>query len=173
MANLAELALTEATLKALADQISGQIKTVRAEMQSALESSGASQVRATLPDGTRVGTTSLTESKSAAQVVASDAFIEWVRENAPSELTTVTVVRPAYQAELLEQMTAAGTAELPDQATGEIVSVPGVEIRAGRSASHSTRLSKGGAERIAAAWRAGSLAHLDLPQLMAGGARDA
>lgn len=171
MANLAELALTEAVLKTLADQISGQIKTVRAEMQSALESSGASQVRATLPDGTRVGTTSLTESVNSAQVVVPDAFIGWVRENAPSELTTVTVVRPAYQTELLEQMTAAGAAEIPDQVTGEIVSVPGVEIRAGRSATHSTRLVKGGAERIVAAWRAGDLAHLDLQQLMPGGAK--
>lgn len=175
MANLADLALREAALKTLHDTIGAQLKTVKAEMQTALENTGASQVRALLPDGTRVGTTSLTVSKTAAHVVDQDAFLDWVRETAPSEVTTrtITEVRPAYLSRLLEQVTTAGVAEIPDRETGEIVDVPGVEVRAGRATTHSVRIAKGGAEAIAEAWRRGELAHLDLPQLMPGGARDA
>lgn len=169
--DMKDLALREAALKSLADAVAAELKTVKTEMQTELESSGASQVPAVLPDGTKVGTVSRTESKAAAQVVDDEAFLAWVRETAPSEVKSrvVTEIRPAYQAALLAQMTAAGTAEIPDKETGEITEVPGVEVRAGRATTHSVRLAKGGAEQIIAAWQSGQLAHLDVPQLTAGG----
>jgi hypothetical protein len=171
--NLPDLALEEAALKSLADTISDRLKTVRASMQEALETTGATRLDATLPDGTKVATISRTTPKPAAVVTDPDLYLEWVREHSEANITTrlVTEVRPAYTAALLAEMTAAGVAEWADRETGEVHQVPGVEVRAGRSTSHSVRPVDGGREAIAAAWRGGHLAHLDLPQLGAGGER--
>jgi hypothetical protein len=166
------LALREVALKALADQIGGELKKVKAEMQAALEESGAARVDASLADGTKIGSVSAVQPKPTAAVTDDSAFLAWVRETAPGEVTSrvVTEVRPAYRTALLAEMTAAGAAEVPDRQTGEIGPVPGVEITAGRATTHSVRLVKGGADAIGVAWRSGGLAHLDLPQLTPGGA---
>ncbi|WP_431781772.1 hypothetical protein [Streptomyces chumphonensis] len=165
--DLKTLALHEAALKTLADAIGDQLKTVKAEMQAALEASGAARVDATLPDGLKVGTVSLSTPKAAAVVTDDAEFLAWVREHSPHNVTSrvVTEVRPAYRTALLAEMTAAGSAEVADKETGEVAEVPGVEIRAGRATTHSVRLAKDGADAIAEAWRDGRLAHLDLPQL--------
>ena len=170
MANLAELALRSAALKTLADAVAAERKTVQAAMQQELETTGAARVDAELPDGTKVGSVSLTKPSAVAQVTDSEAFTAWVRETAPSEITSrvVTEIRPAFRTALLAQMTASGASEVPDRETGEIAGVPGVEVVAPRSTTHSVRLATGGADRIATAWRAGDLAHLDLPQLVPG-----
>ncbi|NGO69158.1 hypothetical protein [Streptomyces boncukensis] len=170
--DLKNLALREAALKTLLDAVSGQLKDVRAEMQDALDTTGASRVDAVLPDGTKVATVSRSAPKPCAEVVDDDLFLKWVREHAPSEITSrvVTEVRPAYQAQLLAEMTAAGVAEVADRETGVVHEVPGVEVRATRARGHSVRPVDGGADAIADAWRAGQLGHLDLPQLGAGGA---
>mgnify|MGYP001562945466 CR=1 FL=1 len=170
--NLSELALEEAALKTLADAVTEQLKTVRATMQQQMETTGASRVDATLPDGTKVATISRTDPKPTAVVSDPELFRKWVREHSPANHTSRVVheVRPAYQAALLAEMTAAGVAQWADRDTGEVHDVPGVEIRASRGKSHSVRPVDGGREAIAAAWRAGLLAHLDLPQLTAGGA---
>lgn len=169
--DMKQLALREAALKTLLDAVSDQLEAVKGQMQAALEETGASRVDAALPDGTKVGTISRTTPKPKAVVTDGDLFLKWVREHAPSEITSrvVTEVRPSFQTALLAQMTASGTAEIPDPATGEITEVPGVELRTPRAATHSARLAKGGADAIVAAWRGGHLAHLDLPQLAAGG----
>lgn len=171
MTNLAQLAQQEAALKALHDAIGDQLKATKTEMQTALEESGARSVDALLPDGTKVGTVSRSTPKATAQVVDPDLFLKWVQQHSKQNVTTrlVTEVRPAYQAALLAEMTASGATEWADTETGEVHEVPGVEIRSGRSLTHSVRLAKGGAEAIAAAWRDGQLAHLDLPQLTQGG----
>lgn len=168
--NLAQLALTEAALKTLADEVGAQMKAVKAAMQQQLEETGASQVHATLGD-TKVATVSRTTSTAAAVVTDDEAFIAWVRETAPTEVVSrvVTEVRPAFRAALLAQMTASGAAEVPDKASGEITGVPGVAVRTPRATTHSVRLAKDGAALIAAAWRDGQLSHLDLPQLGAAG----
>lgn len=169
MANLAELALREAVLKTLSDTLRGQLDAVKEEMQTALKSTGASQAAAVLPDGTKVGTLSLSVPRPVARVVDEAAFAAWVAEHAPAE--TETVVRPAYRKILLARMTSAGAAEVADLDTGEVVPVPGVDVRAGEP-TYTARIAKDAAERIDAARRAGDLAHLDLPQLVTGGGRD-
>lgn len=170
MSDLPRLALEEAVLKALADQIAARLRDVRAGMQAALDSTGASRVAAALPDGTKVATVSLSEPKPTAVVTDEKAYLGWVREHSPANVVTrlITEARPAYTAALLAEMTAAGVAQWADKDTGEVHNVPGVEIRATRARSHSVRPVKGGPEAIAAAWRSGQLAHLNLPQLNAG-----
>lgn len=164
---LMDLALREAALKTLADTIGDELKTVKREMHVALASSGATQAAALLPDGTKVGTSSLSVPKPTARVVDEAGFTEWVAEHAPAE--TVTVVREAYRKALLAEWSAAGAAEVADPETGEITAVPGVEVSRGEP-THTVRLTTDGAARIAAAWRDGQLAHLDLLQVAAGGA---
>lgn len=169
--NLSELALEEAALKTLADTVMDRLKQVKAEMQTALTEGGVGKVDAQLPDGRKVATISRTDPKPAAVVTDPDAFREWVRANSPHNVVSrlVTEVRPAYATALLAEMTAAGTAEVSDRETGVVEAVPGVEIRATRSTSHSVRPTKDGRDLIAEAWRTGALAHLALPQISAGG----
>ncbi|MFI7315193.1 hypothetical protein [Streptomyces hygroscopicus] len=172
MNDMQQLALEEAALKTLADAVTDRLKAVRASMQEAMDTTGASRVDATLPDGTKVATISSTSPKPTAQVTDPDLFLKWVREHSPKNVTTklVTEVRPAYQTALLAEMTAAGVAEVADKDTGVVEEVPGVEIKATRSRGHSVRPVDGGREAIGAAWRTGQLAHLDIPQITAGGA---
>lgn len=164
---LADLALREAALKTLADVIGDELKTVKAEMTAELAASGATQAAALLPDGTKVGTSSLSVPKPTARVVDEAAFTGWVAEHAPAE--TVVTVREAYRKSLLAKLAAAGAAEVADPDTGEITPVRGVQITVGER-THTVRLSDDGAARIAAAWRDGQLDHrlLDLPQIAGG-----
>lgn len=172
MPDTSALALEEATLKTLMDAIGDRLKAVKAEMQEALVTGGIGKVDATLPDGTKVATISRSDAKPAAVITDDDAFLGWVRANSAHNVTSkvVTEVRPAYRAALLAEMTAAGTAEWVDKDTGVIHDIPGVEVKATRSLTHSVRPVAGGKEAIAEAYRNGQLAHLNILQLPAGGA---
>jgi hypothetical protein len=171
MNDMQQLALEEAALKTLADTVMDRLKAVKAEMQTALTEGGVGKVDATLPDGRKVAVISRTDPKPTAVVVDGEAFLAWVRANSPHNVVSrlVTEVRPAYATALLAEMTAAGTAEVSDRETGVVEAVPGVEIRATRSTTHSVRPTRDGRDLIAEAWRTGALAHLALPQITAGG----
>ncbi|MFE0877285.1 hypothetical protein ACFW4X_20920 [Streptomyces smyrnaeus] len=164
----------EAVLKALLDEVKEAYEEARTDVQHLLDqqekATGARQFAAALPDGTKVGTVSLSGGDPAAQIVDEDAFTEWAREAYPAEAVTriVKTVNAAFTAKLLEEMTAAGVAA--DPATGE--AVPGVEIKATRRRSHSVRFSPksktnpgGGRALVGEAWRRGELASLVLPAL--------
>lgn len=166
--NMKELARDLTALKALADMVNDRIKTVKTELEKQLDETGVTRLDAVLPDGTKVATLSKTQPKPAALVVDGEAFLAWVREHSPHNVMTVEQVRGAFQAGLLEEATKAGAAEWVDTESGEVHAVPGVEIREGRASSCSVRPVAGGREAIAAAWRDGRLAGLDLPQLTTG-----
>jgi hypothetical protein len=165
--DLSQLALEEAALKTLADAVLDRLKEVKTAMQEALTEGGVKTVEASLPDGTKVATISRSDPKPAAVVTDDKAFLEFVRTYSPHNVTSrvVTEVRPAYTTALLAEMTAAGVAVVADKETGVVEDVPGVEVRATRSLTHSVRPTKDGREAIAAAWRDGKLAHLELPQI--------
>lgn len=172
MSDLQQLALEEAALKTLADAVLDRLKEVKATMQEALLADGISKVEANLPDGTKVATISRSDAKPAAVVTDDEAFLSWVRANSPHNVSSkvVTEVRPAYRGALLAEMTAAGVAQWADRETGEIHDIPGVEVKATRSLTHSVRPVSGGKEAIAEAWRTGQLAHLNLLQISGGAA---
>jgi hypothetical protein len=172
MSDLQALAFEEAALKTLADAVTDRLKEVKATMQEALLADGISKVDAKLPSGTKVATISRTDAKPAAVVTDGDALLAWVRANSPHNVASkvVTEIRPAYRAALLAEMTAAGVAQWIDKDTGVIHDIPGVEIKATRSLTHSVRPTPGGREAIAEAWRNGDLAHLNILQITAGGA---
>jgi hypothetical protein len=176
--SLADLAAQEAVLKALSDTIGERLREVRAAVQAELDANrGMQQVAAMLPDGRRVAKVSLTDPQPEAKVVDPEAFLAWVRDNHPDKQAIsrrfVTEVRPATQTALLAEMTAAGSPQWCDQETGEVHTVPGVEIRATRARTHSLRFEKGGRDLVTEAWRAGELTELVMPQLTAaeGGAQ--
>jgi len=168
--DMANLALEETALKTVIDAFTNRLKEVRADMQTALDTTGVSRIDATLPDSTKVGTVSLTNPKPTATVTDPDLFLQWVQKNSSNNVVSriVTEVRPAYTTALLAEMTAAGVTEIADRDTGVVEEVPGVQIRATRSRTHSARPVDGALEAILAAWRTGQLAHLNLPQLTAG-----
>jgi hypothetical protein len=169
---LAQLASEEAVLKALHDAIGDRLAAAKAETQAALDKArSVKQVSALLPDGTEVAKISLTNPKPEAVVTDPAAFLAWVRETAPTEVVrrveVVTAVRPAYRAALLAQMTAASRPEICDKETGVVETVPGVEVKATRARGHSVRFAEAGKEAVAAAWQAGLLTSVVLPELTA------
>lgn len=165
----------EAVLKALADRIGEEYKLVRAEVQAELDANrGLQQVAAELPDGRRIAKISLTDPEPAAVVTDPDAYLAWVRDQHPGRdnivRRMVTEVRPAFTTALLAELTAAGVPQWCDTETGEVHTVPGVQIRATRGRSHSVRFEKGGRDLVAEAYRAGLLTDLVMPELTTGGA---
>ncbi|MEU7046065.1 hypothetical protein AB0A77_34115 [Streptomyces varsoviensis] len=169
----------EAVLKALLDEVKAAYEEARTEVQhhldAAQEASGARQFAAALPDGTKVGTVSLTGGDPAAQITDRAAFVAWARTEFPAERVTRIVkdVREAFAERLLDEMTAAGVPAVVDPESGEVHDVPGVEIRPTRRRSHSVRFAKGGRELVGEAWREGTLAALVLPALAPGGGQGA
>lgn len=180
MSNLRELALEEATLKALADVVTERLKAIRAETQSGLdkadEETGTRQIVAKLPDGTSIATLSLTDPKPEAKVTDAEAFQAWVMETYPDEIARrfVAEVRPAFADKVLGEMTAAGVARFVDTETGELYDVPGVEVKATRSRNHALRFKPEGREAVAKAWASGELPlpGVTPPAIQPGGGED-
>jgi hypothetical protein len=175
----------EAVLKALLDQVDKAYKDARKDVQAMLDeqqrTTGGTKFEATLPDGTKVGDVRLSGGETAAKITDEQAFVEWAHKQFPSEAITKLVrpvparlvkgVQPRFVTLLLEQMTAAGVAQVHDAESGELFDVPGVEIKPSRARTHSvnfTRASKvkrAGRELVADAWRSGILAPIVLPAL--------
>ena len=166
--NLKDIATRTAVLSALADVINEELKTSKRELQEGLkqakEETGAQQIGMALPDGQDIGKVSLVQPKAAAVITDPEAFLAWAREVRPSEISTrlVTEVRPAWQALVLKQITAAGTTDWADPENGVIHEVPGVELQ-GRAAYTRLTVPDEGKAAIAQAWQANKLRDLVLP----------
>lgn len=175
--SLPDAVTREAVLKTLLDAIDAEYKATRAEVQQLLDEAAANQglngADAKLPDGTKVAKVSISDPKPAATVTDETAFLAWVRENRKDQIQAdlVVKVRPAFQTALLADMTAAGVAQWLDTETGELHTVPGIEIRPTRARTHSVRFEKTGRADVATAWRAGQLVDLVRLALPEGGAQ--
>jgi hypothetical protein len=168
----------EAVLAALADTIKAELADARTDTQHLLDqqakATGSTKFDATLPDGVKVGSVSVTGGEAEAKIVDEEAFTDWVRETYPSEAVTQIVrsVRATFTAQILAEMTAARVARIVDKGTGEMHDVPGVAIKPSRARSHRltfARKSKAqpldGRDLIAQSWRTGDLASIVLPAL--------
>ena len=172
--NLQDLALEEATLKALMDAVGDRYKVVRLQVQDAMETIRDStgmigSIAPALPDGTAVATISYTKGgECSALIEDTDVFLQWAIANAPTEIERkfVTTVRPAFVEKILSEMTAAGAPQICD-ADGVVQDVPGVALRPTRARGHSLRFKSGGKELIAQAWQSGTLAlpGINVPEL--------
>ena len=161
--SLKDTATRVAVLDALAKTIEAELKSAKRELESGLKTAkaetGTQKIAITLAEGNDIGSVSLVQPKAAAAITDPDAFLAWVRAVRPDEITTrlVTEVRPAWQALVLKQITAAGVAEWADPDNGVIHEVPGVELQ-GRAAYTRLTVPDVGKEAIAEAWRTGTLA---------------
>lgn len=175
--SLKDTATRAAVLSALHDAIGAELKEARAELQAGLREAraetGTQQIGVSLPSGQDVGKATLVQPKPAAVVVDQAAFTAWVRSTRPGEIVRrfVTEVRPAWQALLLKEITAAGVAQWCDPETGELHDVPGVAMQ-GRAAYTRMTVPDEGRQAIAEAWQSGELAHLVLPQITTTAAAD-
>ncbi|MFI6443788.1 hypothetical protein [Kitasatospora sp. NPDC050543] len=173
--SLKDAATRAAVLATLYDEIGTQLKAAKAEMQAGLKAAkaetGTRQIGAELPDGTPVAKITLVTPDPAAEVVDDEAFLTWVRQHHPDNVTRrfVTEVRPAFVKSLLAEMTVAGCPQWCDQETGEVHTVPGVKLQP-RAAYHRTTFETHGKAAVAAAWQAGQLTNIALPQITPGGA---
>jgi hypothetical protein len=171
--SLKDAAAQEAYLKTLLDVIDASYKQKRREVQEllneAVRESGTQQIAASLPDGTKIATISLTKGSAEAKVTDETAFKAWVMANYDTEIERrfVAEVRGSFRNKLLSQMTAANSNEWADPETGVIHTVPGVAIAPARARGHSVRMTKDGPAEVMAAWRNGQLAGVALPELTA------
>ncbi|MFF4403676.1 hypothetical protein [Streptomyces sp. NPDC001404] len=168
--SLKHIAARAAVLSALAEAIDKELKDAKKELQEGLKAakaeSGTQKISIALEEGQDIGSVSLVQPKAAATVTDPDKFLAWAREVRPAEVVTrlVTEVRPAWQALVLTEITAAGVAQWADPQNGLIHDVPGVELQ-GRAAYTRMTVPDTGRDAIAEAWRTGQLSHLNLLQL--------
>ncbi|MGR3875728.1 hypothetical protein ACUXZZ_45165 (plasmid) [Streptomyces graminifolii] len=170
--SLPEQTLREAALTAIHKTIGDTLTGVRTDMQQTLDTLGVERLAVTLPDGSRVGSITVTTPTPKPAITDQAAFLRFVEEIAPDEVTTVKAVRPAYLKKLLDEMEKRGAAEIVDPEHGDITEVEGVEMQTARAATHSVTFEKSGRDALVAAATAGHLDHIEgLPQLTSGSAQ--
>lgn len=160
---LPDTVLEEALYAALGAAIKDGRDTVAEVRKAHMAAIHATALDIKLPDGTKIASISSPGSKDVAKVTDEGAFVRWVAEYFPAEI--MQTVRPAFAKKFLEELTASGEPEWADD-QGEIHEVLGVEIETveGRS---SLRFATNGQDLLAAAWRNGDLAHLDVAPVLA------
>lgn len=164
MTGMRDQAAAVAVLKALRDAIDEQYTAARAGLTTSLvqawQDTGVKSIRASLPDGTVVGTITLAEPSDTLTVVDERVFVRWVKVTYPSEVSTVTQVRPGWRKSFLAGLPVADPPV--DPSTGEVI--PGVAlIPAGEPRTFSLRFARDGRDAVAHAWREGRLSSLAGP----------
>ncbi|MEU1494327.1 hypothetical protein ABZ456_29250 [Streptomyces sp. NPDC005776] len=166
--NLKDIAARTAILTTLHDAIGDELKTAKAELQKGLKAAkdetGTQQIGMSW-NGTDIGKSTLVQPKASATITDPAAFLAWVREVRPTEVSVrlTTEVRPAWQTLLLKELTATGRPEWADPENGVIHEVPGVAMQ-GRAAYTRMTVPDEARTAITAAW-----SHPALPQITAGG----
>lgn len=112
-------------VKSIADEM-------RARVTKAMGDNDDERVGARLPDGTKLGAITYSEGRRAAKVTDEAAALAWCERVHPSEVQTITIIRPAYLKMLLDLAKAddapAG-AHGVDPETGEVL--PFIEVQQG------------------------------------------
>ena len=154
--NVSEIAMQAAVLKALLDQVSDRVKTAKAQAEAAFLETGTTGAVPTLPDGTKITTVSYAGGDSrSARITDENAFEAWVLANHSEQMELV--IRDTYKKGLLDAAEKAGQAV--DPSTGE--TVPGIVVK-NSTPYVSIRFKPGAKEAVAAAWRAGELAGVEI-----------
>lgn len=168
-----EAAAREAVLKTLLDTVKAEYETARTRTQALLEEaaeeSGTKQITAALPDGPDIATVSLSADTPEAKIADLGKFTDWAIANYPTEIDRrfVTEVRDSFRKLVLKQLTATGTTEWADPATGAIHDeIPGVELVRPVTRTHRVTFKTGGRDQVMAAWREGRLADSLTPQIV-------
>jgi len=154
--NVSEVAMQAAVLKALLDQVSDRVKTAKAQAEEAFLATGTTGAVPTLPDGTKIASVTYAGGDSrSARIVDENAFEAWVLANHSEQMELV--IRDSYKKGLLDAAEKAG--QPVDPSTGE--TVPGIVVK-NSTPYVSIRFKPGAKEAVAAAWRAGELAGVEI-----------
>jgi hypothetical protein len=152
-----------AVLTALAAAIDAELSAAKQELGAALADAkktlGVQQVVAQLPDGSTIAKVSWVTPDPSAAIDDPAEFMAWVAKTHPEQVERIERVRPAYEKQLLSEMTAAGVPRWCDTETGELHDVPGVRMQ-GRTAYQRMTWEKTGKQRVAAALHSRELDHL-------------
>lgn len=76
----------------------------RQQLADLHEKTGTRSVNLALPDGTKFGQATFSESKAATVIDSPNAFEAWVVENFPDQIETVTQVKPGFAARILSEV---------------------------------------------------------------------
>lgn len=132
---LRTIAARAALAKRMGELLAERTTDTRDEVLAALldlrREHGMKSAVITLPDGTPIGTVTLTEPNDSFQVVDDKAFLRWVEDNHPNEVEYVPTVRPSFKKMLLEgwaENTTDDGVVVTDKETGEQVTVAGVSF---------------------------------------------
>lgn len=169
--------------KAVLDSLTAEIKKDREEHLKPLveewRRSGNKSFSVTLPDGTKIGSVTLTEGTDATVIADDTAFFIWMKANHPEEIETITEPEKVIPARSYEQVKPAALNRLLEdefvQADNMIVTkegepVPGVEFVKAPAPSQFSVTYVGAKtadkdktkQKLFAAYRNGQLAHLNL-----------
>lgn len=151
-----------AVLGALRDRLNEEIATSRGHVWAGLVAArrvlGMKSATVTLPDGTKVGTVTITEPDSGVDVDTT-AFLAWCQEHHPDEV--VPAVRESFRRAVL-----GGLVEVDGEFFYKGTLVPWARLRpAGDPTSFSYRPSPDAAKAILDAYRDGRLTPSVLPEL--------
>lgn len=168
MTNPRETALALAVVTTIADAAKERKDQLRHQLLDELNNAGADAVRAEI-DGKRVARTSLITPQEKIAPSDEEQFTQWVANNYPTEVETITTVRPVFREIFLKRLKVIND-QIIDPLTGEVV--PYVKATPG-NAYVSTRFEPEGRAEILEALRNQTIA-LDLtaetPALPAGNA---
>ena len=143
-----------AVLTALKDAIETRVKELREQGREALQmlqaATGATELVASLPDGTPIAKLSLTQTGPGVGI-DDRAFLEWVKGEFPEQVQEV--VRPVFRTAVMRRLKVDGD-KVVDTKTGEVVqwaqvTAPSPTVR--------LRFETGGRDKVAEAWRNGDL----------------
>lgn len=170
--SLKEDVLAAALVKLIKERVAEAEQSGRADLLAQLakayEAMGVKSVSVELPDGTKVGTITLTAPRQGVHI--DDAsFLRWVKAKHPDEV--VIAVRESFRRAVAARLKIVGD-EVIDKTTGEVMPWASVRPAADQPTSFSVRFANGGREAVEEAWRDGRLdplAHLAAPALPAGG----
>ncbi|MER5706026.1 hypothetical protein [Streptomyces sp. NPDC002122] len=169
--SLKDQATRVAILDTLAKTIANELKTAKTELETGLRAAKAETGTQTIAvdlNGTDIGKATLVQPKAEADITDPVKLLTWVREVAPTEITTrlVTEIRPAWLTQLKKQVEAVGRPEWADPETGVIHDVPGIKL-VGRTAHTRLTIPDEGKQAIATAWRDRLLDAVVMPELPA------
>jgi hypothetical protein len=155
--SLRDLAQQIAVLTVMEDTIKARKDAIRAALSQELTATGADSTSAFLGDD-KIAKISLAGGKLSAVLDRPEDFLEWVKDNFPTEIVTIPEkqeVRSSFQEAIFKELDWTDGGSVFYKKTGEIV--PGVKLKQG-SAYVSTRFESGGRDRVFDALRDGTLA---------------
>ena len=123
--NIVDLATRVAVLKALQDALRTEYDTARADVDDALralhQSLGVTQMEVRLPGHPGpVAQITLSASKPVFRVNDA-AFLAWCQAHHPTEVETITAIRPVWRKTLLARVEAAADGRVLDGKTGQVL----------------------------------------------------